>query len=117
WAIISLIKKLKSDAAATSTSPANADPAKARINKAQATKRRIRSVVISAFPGITELRVFEELRIRKAIEKRNQIVLFRICQFEATHIKRLVRIVVANARVRSRNDRPSAGRVMIDHFG
>src|SRR6476646_10145445 len=114
--MISLIGKVKSDAAATSTSAANADPANVTISKTQAAARTIRLGLISAFPGISELRIFEELRIRKAIQKCDEIVLFRIRQFEATHIERFVRIVMSDARVRSRGDRSSPGRVMIDEF-
>src|SRR5215831_18171968 len=114
--MISLIGKVKSEAAATSTSPANADAANVKISKTQAATRRAQLAFISAFPGVTEPRIFKELRVRKTIEKRDEIVLFGIRQFEATHIERFVRIVMADARIRSRSDRSSPGRVMIDHF-
>ena len=67
-------------------------------------------------PRIGKAGVFQELVVGQALEKGNQIALFRFAQFKAADIQRLVWIVVTNTGIRSRVDRPAAGGVVVNYL-
>ena len=69
-----------------------------------------------SIPGIGKFAIVQEFCIGKAVEKRDQIVLFRLRQCESADDERLVGIVMPRTRIRPGVDRPSACGIVVDHF-